>query len=71
MCKWSTVSAFRGSIQLLIQCMLPDSVFNFAGLQLGGAEGVGLLSHLTSEERRSVLGTAAAQDAEDLEQFAK
>ena len=38
---------------------------------MGGAEGVELLSHLTSEERRSVLGTAAAQDAEDLEQFAK
>lgn len=46
-----------------------------AGMQLkefmGGAKGAGLLSHLTPEERRSVLGTSAAQDMEDLEQFAK
>ena len=30
-----------------------------------------LLSHLPTEERRSVLSTAAAQDMEDLEQFAR
>ena len=39
-----------------------------AAVQGGGAE---LLSHLTAEERCSVLRTSAAQDMEDLEQFAK
>lgn len=38
---------------------------------VGRTEGVELLSHLPPEERRSVLGTSAAQDTEDLEQFAK
>lgn len=52
-------------------CSLADSALNSAGLPLGGDEGVELLSHLTPEERRSVLNTAASQDAEDLEQFAK
>lgn len=37
----------------------------------GVAEGAELLSHLSPEERQSVLRTAAAQDPEDLEQFAK
>lgn len=43
-----------------------------AGRQLmGGAKGAELLSHLTTEERQSVLSTSAALDVEDLEQFAK
>ena len=43
------------------------------GLQynVGVVEGVELLSHLTAEERDSVLRTSAAGDAEDLEQFAR
>lgn len=38
---------------------------------MGRAEEAELLSHLTPEERHSVLSTAAARDKEDLEQFAK
>lgn len=38
---------------------------------MGGTKGVELLSHLTNEERLSVLSTSAAQDVEDLEQFAR
>ena len=37
----------------------------------GVAEGAELLSHLPPEERLSVLRTTAAQDWEDLEQFAR
>ena len=37
----------------------------------GVAEGAELLSHLTTEERESVLRTQAAGDLEDLEQFAR
>lgn len=47
------------------------NVLDCTGMQLGMAEGVELLSHLTPEERHSVLSTAAARDSEDLEQFAK
>ncbi len=42
-----------------------------ADKHVGVAKGAELLSHLTAEERHSVLDTAAAQDTEDLEQFAK
>ncbi len=38
---------------------------------MGEAEGAELLSHLTAEERDSVLRTSAAGDPDDLEQFAR
>ena len=45
----------------------------FTGLQfdVGMAEGAELLSHLTAEERESVLRISAAEDMEDLAQFAR
>ena len=49
---------------------------NVIGMQLseefvGVSDGVELLSHLSAEERLSVLGTSAALDGNDLEQFAR